>query len=33
MIDPKTNERVFLEDADRPAEIAQAQRTVDQNCK
>ena len=33
MTDPKTNERVFLEDADRPAEIARAQRTVDQNCK
>ena len=33
MIDPKTNERVFLEDADRPAEIAKAQRIADQNCK
>lgn len=33
MTDPKTNERVFLEDADRPAEITRAQRTVDQNCK
>lgn len=32
-IDPKTNERVFLEDADRPAEIAKAQRIADQNCK
>ena len=31
--DPKTNERVFLEDADRPAEIARAQRSADQNCK
>ncbi|MBI1964938.1 MAG: DUF4124 domain-containing protein [Betaproteobacteria bacterium] len=32
-IDPKTNERVYLEDADRPAEIAKAQRIIDQNCK
>lgn len=31
--DPKTGERVFLEDADRPAEIARAQRAVDANCK
>ena len=32
-IDPKTGERVFLEDSDRPAEIARAQRAVDSNCK
>lgn len=32
-VDPKTGERVFLEDADRPAEIAKAQRVVDTNCK
>ena len=31
--DPKTGERVFLEDPDRPAEIAKAQRAVDTNCK
>lgn len=31
--DPKTGERVFLEDPDRPAEIARAQRIADQNCK
>lgn len=32
-IDPKTYERVFLEDPDRPAEVARAQRAVDSNCK
>ena len=32
-VDPKTGERVFLEDADRPAELAQAQRVADSNCK
>ena len=32
-VDPKTGERVFLEDPDRPAEIARAQRAVDSNCK
>ena len=32
-VDPKTYERVFLEDPDRPAEIARAQRAVDSNCK
>jgi hypothetical protein len=32
-IDPKTGERVFLEDPDRPAEVARAQRAVDSNCK
>jgi hypothetical protein len=32
-IDPKTGERVFVEDADRPGEIARAQRSVDSNCK
>lgn len=31
-IDPKTGERVFLEDPDRPAEVARAQRAVDSNC-
>jgi hypothetical protein len=31
--DPKTGERVFLEDTDRPAELAKAQRVVDSNCK
>jgi hypothetical protein len=32
-VDPKTGERVFLEDADHPAELARAQRAVDSNCK
>ena len=32
-IDPKSGERVFLEDPDRPAEVARAQRAVDSNCK
>lgn len=31
--DPKTGERVFLEDKDREKEIADAQREVDSNCK
>ncbi len=31
--DPKTGERVFLEDTDRAAEVARAQRAVDTNCK
>jgi hypothetical protein len=31
--DPKTGERVFLEDKDYAGEIANAQRTVDANCK
>ena len=31
-VDPKTGERIFLEDADRSSEIAKAQRAVDQNC-
>ena len=30
--DPKTGERVVLEDNDRPAEIAAAQKSVDQWC-
>jgi hypothetical protein len=30
--DPKTGERVFLEDADRPGEIQRAQRAADSNC-
>ena len=30
--DPKTGERSFLEDKDRPGEIANAQKTVDQWC-
>lgn len=32
-IDPRTGERVFLEDPQRPAEVARAQRAVDSNCK
>jgi hypothetical protein len=32
-IDPNTGERTFLEDADRPAEIASAQKAVDSWCK
>ena len=32
-IDPKTGERVFLDDPGRPAEVARAQRAVDSNCK
>ena len=31
-MDPKTGERSFLEDKDRPGEIATAQRSVDQWC-
>jgi hypothetical protein len=31
-VDPKTGERVVLEDKDRPNEIASAQRSVDQWC-
>jgi hypothetical protein len=31
--DPKTGERVFLEDSEREAEVARAQRAVDSNCK
>lgn len=31
--DPKTGERVFLEDKDYAREIADAQRAVDANCK
>jgi len=31
--DPKTGELIFLDDPDRPAEIARAQRAVDSNCK
>ena len=30
--DPKTGERAFLEDKDRPGEIANAQKSVDQWC-
>jgi hypothetical protein len=30
--DPRTGERIVLEDSDRPAEIAAAQRSVDQWC-
>jgi hypothetical protein len=30
--DPKTGERVFLEDPDRPAETARAQSAVNSNC-
>lgn len=32
-VDPKTGERVFLDDAGRPAEIARAQKVADSNCK
>jgi hypothetical protein len=32
-LDPKTGERVFLEDSEREAETARAQRAVDTNCK
>lgn len=32
-IDPKTGERVFLEDSERASEIARAQRGVDSSCK
>ena len=31
--DPKTGERVFLEDNERAAEIVRAQRAADTNCK
>jgi hypothetical protein len=31
-IDPKTGERVYLEDPDRPAEVAKAQSVVNSNC-
>lgn len=33
LVDPKTGERAFLEDANRPAEIAKAQKIADSNCK
>ena len=32
-IDPRSGERVYLEDPQRPAEIARAQQAVDSNCK
>ena len=32
-VDPKTGDRVFMEDTDRPAEIAKAQKVVANNCK
>ena len=32
-VDPRTGERVFVEDAERPAEIARAQSLVAGNCK
>jgi hypothetical protein len=32
-VDPKTGERIFLDDANRPAEIARAQKVADSNCK
>jgi hypothetical protein len=32
-IDPKTGERVFLDDPDRPAEVARARSVADSNCK
>jgi hypothetical protein len=31
--DPKTGERIYIEDADRAAEIERAQRAVESNCK
>ena len=31
--DPKTGERIFIEDAERSAEIERAQRAVETNCK
>jgi hypothetical protein len=32
-LDPKTGERIFVQDDERPAEIARAQKAVDANCK
>jgi hypothetical protein len=32
-IDPKTGERVFMEDSERAAEMARAQRGIDSSCK
>jgi hypothetical protein len=32
-IDPRTGERIFIEDPQRPAEIARAQQAVNSNCK
>ena len=32
-IDPRTGERIYLEDPQRPAEIARAQQAVASNCK
>jgi hypothetical protein len=32
-IDPKTGERIFVQDEQRPAEIARAQKAIDTNCK
>ena len=32
-MDPKTGERIFVQDDERPAEIARAQKAVDANCK
>jgi hypothetical protein len=32
-VDPRSGERVYLEDPQRPAEIARAQQAVDSNCK
>lgn len=32
-IDPKTGERVFVQDEERPAEIARAQKLVQSNCQ
>ena len=32
-LDPKTGERIFVQDEERPAEIARAQKSVDANCK
>ena len=32
-MDPKTGERIFVQDNERPAEIARAQKAVETNCK
>lgn len=32
-VDPRTGERVFVEDAERASETARAQRAVSENCK
>ena len=32
-VDPKTGERIFVQDNERPAEMERAQKAVDTNCK